>query len=580
MRLSTYFVCTLREDPQEAETPSHRLMLRAGLIRRLSSGSYTWLPAGLRVLYKLTAIIRARMDASGAMEVHMPVVQPASLWQESGRWDKYGPELLRVNDRHNRPHCIAPTHEEVITDLLRGEVNSYRQLPVNLYQIQTKFRDEIRPRFGVMRAREFLMKDAYSFHADQDSLDSTYALMRQTYCAIFDDCGLRYCVVEADSGTIGGSRSHEFHVLSATGEDSIASCPDADFEACNAELISLPAATGERAPPQQDLRREHTPAIKTIAELSASFDIAAARTVKTIVVHADEEHCPAAQVALLVRGDHLLNVVKAGAHPWVREPVEFCSEQDIRAAFGAGPGSLGPHQCPVPVIADYAVGALTDFSAGANEDDYHYFGLNWQRDVPEPALADLRMAVSGDPVPGHSGARLSVERGIEVGHIFQLGRNYSTPMRAQFLDREGKLCDFIMGCYGIGVSRVVAAAIEQNHDERGIVWPESLAPFTVVITALNYDKSTSVRTTADDLYQQLIALGIDVAIDDRPLRPGAKFIDADLLGIPHQIVVGDKGMQRNIVEYKHRPVAHTHEWPVAEAVTRLQERLNKTGQNT
>ena len=573
MRLTTFFVRTLKEDPQDAEVISHKLMIRAGLIQRLGSGSYTWLPLGMRILHKLTNIIRQRMNEAGALELLMPIVQPASLWEKSGRWHKYGPELLRLNDRHNRPHCLAPTHEEVITEVARNELHSYRQLPVNFYQIQTKFRDEIRPRFGVMRAREFTMKDAYSFHASEECFLKTYEKMREAYCSIFSDCGLRYCVVEADSGAIGGSASHEFHVLSEVGEDAIAFSTDDSFAARNAELIDLSDLAKPPPPAQQDLVKKPTPNVKTIADLTQKYQLTPQQTLKTIVVQADRDHIDSDMVALLVRGDHMLNARKATLHPWVKNPIEFCSEQDIRATFKAGPGSLGPYDCPVPCLVDYSASCLADFSSGANEDDHHYFGLNWGRDVALPPLADLRMATSGDPAPDGAKGVVEIERGIEVGHIFQLDQTYSKPMEAQFTDESGRPDFFVMGCYGIGVSRVIAAAIEQNHDESGIIWSESLAPFEVIILALNYGKSEAVRQHADQIYRALVEARIDVVLDDRDIHPGEKFADADLIGIPHQITVGDRGLKNSIVEYRQRRVSKKQEIALTEITAHVLKTL-------
>jgi prolyl-tRNA synthetase len=550
MRTSQFPLYTVKETPADAETASHQLMLRAGLIRKLAAGLYTWLPLGLRVLRKVERIVREEMDRAGALEVLMPTVQPAELWQESGRWEQYGPELLRLHDRHQREFCYGPTHEEIITELARNELRSYKQLPVNFYQIQTKFRDEIRPRFGVMRAREFLMKDAYSFHLDRQSLQQTYRVMHDTYSRIFSRCGLDFRPVAADTGSIGGSTSHEFHVLAESGEDAIAFSTASDY-AANVELAEALAPTAQRCDPEQEMSLVDTPHAKTIQELVEQFGQPIEKTVKTLVVKASEESA-AELVALLVRGDHELNALKAEKLPQVASPLCFAEEGEIRAAIGAGPGSLGPVKLPIPCIVDRTVAKMSDFSAGANQDGKHYFGINWGRDLPEPeAVADLRNVCEGDPSPDGKGT-LTIARGIEVGHIFQLGKKYSDAMNATVLDESGKAIVMTMGCYGIGVTRVVAAAIEQHHDTKGIVWPTALAPFQVALCPMKMDKSHRVREAVEQLYAQLQAAGIEVLLDDRDVRPGFMFADMELIGIPHRIVVGEKSLDEGKVEYRGR----------------------------
>ena len=552
MRTSRFPLQTVKETPADAEIASHRLMLRAGMIRKLAAGLYTWLPLGLRVLRKVERIVREEMDRAGALEVSMPAVQPAELWQESRRWDQYGPELLRIKDRHERDFCFGPTHEEIITDLARNELKSYKQLPVNYYQIQTKFRDEVRPRFGVMRAREFLMKDAYSFHLDQDSLGETYQVMYDTYSRIFRRCGLDFRAVQADTGAIGGNASHEFHVLAASGEDAIAFSTDSDY-AANIELAEAVAPTDAPAAASEDARIIDTPDAKTIADLVEGFGQPIERTVKTLVVAAANPQTGEEQglVALLVRGDHELNAVKAEKLPGVLSPLRMATEDEIRTAVGAGPGSLGPKDLPLPCIVDRAAAVAADFSAGANTDGKHWLGLNWGRDLPLPEVADLRNVMEGDPSPDGAG-RITIARGIEVGHIFQLGTKYSEAMQAKVLDEAGKAVTMTMGCYGIGVSRVVAAAIEQSHDDRGIIWPTAIAPFEVALLPMKYAKSFRVREAVDDLYERLHAVGIEVLLDDRDVRPGFMFADMELIGIPHRVVVGDKHLDNGQVEYKGR----------------------------
>ncbi|HSP01531.1 MAG TPA: proline--tRNA ligase [Thioalkalivibrio sp.] len=572
MRATRFPLATLKETPADAEVISHQLMLRAGMIRRLASGLYTWTPLGLRVLRRVEGLVRQEMDRAGALELLMPAVQPAELWQESGRWEQYGPELLRLKDRHQREFCFGPTHEEVITDFVRREVKSYRQLPVNYYQIQTKFRDEIRPRFGVMRAREFLMKDAYSFHETQDSLQETYERMHEAYCRIFQRCGLDFRAVLADTGSIGGSASHEFHVLADSGEDAIAFSDQSDY-AANVELAEAVAPPGERAAPGEAMRTVDTPKTHTIADLVSGFDLPVEKTVKTLVVAAAED-ADAPLVALLVRGDHELNALKAEKLAGVASPLRMASEEEIRATIGAGVGSLGPVGLGIPCIADRAVAQMSDFTAGANIDGKHHFGINWERDLPLPEVADIRNVVAGDPSPDGHGS-LQIRRGIEVGHIFQLGRKYSEAMGATVLDEQGRSLTVTMGCYGIGVSRVVAAAIEQNNDGQGIIWPEALSPFTVALCPINAQKSQRLREAADALYEQLTAAGLDVFYDDRGLRPGAMFADMELIGIPHRLVMGERGLDAGEIEYKGRRDAEATLVPLEQVQAFLHERMTQ-----
>jgi len=572
MRTSEFPLQTLKETPADAEVASHKLMLRAGMIRKLAAGLYTWLPLGLRVLRKVERIVREEMDRAGALEVLMPAVQPAELWQESGRWERYGPELLRFHDRHQRDFCFGPTHEEIITELARNELRSYKQLPVNFYQVQTKFRDEIRPRFGVMRAREFLMKDAYSFHLDAASLDETYRVMFETYSRIFQRCGLEFRPVQADTGSIGGHASHEFHVLAESGEDAIAFSTESDY-AANVELAKALPLANKLAAPTEELRLIDTPNAKTIVDLVEQFAQPIERTVKTLVVAASEES-EANLIALLIRGDHELNAVKAEKLPQVAAPLCMATEQEIRAAIGAGPGSLGPLNLPFPSIADRTVAVTADFSAGANQDGKHWFGINWGRDLPLPEIADLRNVQEGDPSPDGKGT-LTIARGIEVGHIFQLGRKYSEAMKATVLDESGKARALDMGCYGIGVSRVVAAAIEQNHDDRGIIWPEPLAPFQVALLPMKMNKSHRVREAAEHLHDELSATGIEVLLDDRDVRAGFMFADMELIGIPHRVVIGDKGLDEGKLEYKGRRDTEVSFVPLDEVLPFLAERLQQ-----
>ena len=570
MRTSQFPLQTLKEIPADAEIVSHQLMLRAGLIRKLAAGLYTWLPLGVRVLKKVEKIVREEMDRSGALEVLMPAVQPAELWQESGRWDQYGPELLRITDRHQRHFCFGPTHEEIITELARNELHSYKQLPVNFYQIQTKFRDEIRPRFGVMRAREFLMKDAYSFHLDQASLQQTYELMHTTYSRIFTRCGLQFRAVQADSGAIGGSSSHEFHVMADSGEDAIAFSSESDY-AANVQKAEALAPDGPRPAPTEALRMADTPDTKTIQELVEQFGYPIVKTVKTLIVAAAQTQT-AEFIALLIRGDHELNEIKADNLPEVASPLRFATEQEIRDAIGAGPGSLGPLNLPIPCIADRTVAQMADFSAGANIDGKHYFGINWERDLPLPPVADLRTVVEGDPSPDGTGS-LTIARGIEVGHIFQLGRKYSEAMQASVLDAEGQARIMTMGCYGIGVSRMVAAAIEQHHDQRGIVWPAAIAPFQVALLPMKMNRSQRVREVTERLYTEMTQAGIEVLLDDRDVRPGFMFADMELIGIPHRVVIGERSLDQGEVEYRARTDSESSMVALDRIIAQLQEKL-------
>jgi len=569
MRTSQYLLSTLKETPSDAVVISHQLLLRAGMIRRLASGLYTWLPMGLRVLRKVEAIVREEMNAAGSLEVLMPLFQPAELWQESGRWEEYGPELLRVKDRHGREFCAGPTHEEVITDLARNELNSYKQLPLNLYQIQTKFRDEIRPRFGLMRGREFIMKDAYSFHQDQASLQLTYDRMHQAYCNIFTRLGLNFRPVQADTGSIGGTGSHEFHVLAESGEDDIAFSDSSDYAANIEKAEAIPRET-VRGAATEALRLIDTPNAKTIDELVSQFDMAIEKTVKTLVVHAAEE---GKLIALIIRGDHELNEIKAANHELVASPLVFAGEAELRDAIGAGAGSLGPLNMPLPCIVDRSVALMSDFAVGANIDDKHYLGVNWERDLPLPAVADLRNVVEGDPSPDGQGT-LVIKRGIEVGHIFQLGTKYSQALNCQVLGENGKPVILTMGCYGIGVSRVVAAAIEQNFDERGILWNDTLAPFQIALVPLRYETEV-VREATDKLYAELTAAGFEVLLDDRDKKtsPGIKFADMELIGIPHRIVISDRGLADGNLEYKSRRETEAQAIPAADVLAFLQARI-------
>ena len=568
MRVSQFFLSTLKEAPADAEIVSHKLMLRAGLIRRLAGGIYTWLPLGLRVVRKVEAAIREEMNRAGAIELFMPAVQPAELWQESERWQKYGPELLRLKDRHERDFCIGPTHEEVVTDIARRDLRSYRQLPVHFYQIQTKFRDEIRPRFGVMRGREFTMKDGYSFHVDHADLQREYQNMYDTYRRIFGRLGLRFRAVAADTGTIGGTGSHEFHVLADSGEDAIAYCPQSDY-AANVELAEALAPTTVRPPATEKLTKVPTPGKTRCEDVAALLGLPLARTVKAIAVMHGE-----AFNLLLVRGDHELNEVKAQKLPGL-DPFRFATDAEIERYLGCKPGYIGPVGIDpdIRVIADRGVAVMGDFVCGANEEGYHLRGVNFGRDAPEPALvADIRKVVPGDPSPDGKGA-LEIVRGIEVGHIFQLRTRYSKSMKATFLDEEGKARFFEMGCYGIGVTRIVGAAIEQNHDDRGIIWPDPIAPFRLAIVPLGYRRNDAVRRAADDLYQSLSDAGVDALLDDRDERPGVLLADAELIGIPHRVVIGERGLKDGKIEYQGRRETSPTPIPMADAVGFLKDKL-------
>ena len=569
MRTSQFPLHTLRESPADAEIISHKLMLRAGLIRRLAAGLYTWLPLGLRVLRKVEQVVREEMDAAGALELLMPALQPAELWRESGRWDQFGPELIRLKDRHEREFCLGPTHEEVITDLVRSEIKSYKQVPVNFYQIQTKFRDEIRPRFGVMRAREFIMKDAYSFHRDMDSLRQTYDAMYRAYSNIFTRLGLDFRAVLADTGAIGGHLSHEFHVLADSGEDAIAFSTESDY-AANVELAEALPPTESRPAPSRPLALVDTPGRHSVEEVAEFLNVAPEKVLKTLVVKGENGQL----VALLLRGDHELNPRKAEKLACVKAPLEFASEAEIRAAVGCGPGSLGPVGLDLPMICDRSAAVLADFVCGANQDGKHYTGVNWERDLPLPEVADLRTVREGDPSPDGKGT-LVVRRGIEVGHIFQLGTKYSEALGATILDENGREEYLIMGCYGIGISRVVAAAIEQHHDERGITWPQALAPFQVALVPVNMHKSQRLREAAEALYRELTDAGIDVLFDDRRARPGVMFADMELIGIPHRVVLSDRLLDADQVEYKGRRDAEAVAVARGEIVTHLQSLLEK-----
>ena len=569
MRTSAFHIFTMRETPADAEIVSHQLMLRTGMIRKLTAGIYSWTPLGWRVLKKVENIVREEMDRAGYLEMLMPAVQPEELWQETGRWEDFGGQLLKIRDRAGRGYVFGPTHEEVMTDLARNELRSYKQLPVTFYQIQTKFRDEIRPRFGVMRAREFLMKDAYSFHIDAASLEETYWEMYQVYTRIFTRAGLKFRAVRADSGAIGGNASHEFHVLAESGEDEIAFSDESDF-AANVELAEAPP-TAERAAPTADMVLVDTPDAHTIDELVSGFNIPVEKTVKTLVVEA-AENSGSKFVALLVRGDHTLNEFKAARHDQVASPLRFATDEEIRDAIGAGPGSLGPVDLKIPFIVDHSVAALSDFAAGANMEDKHYFGINWERDLELPAQADLRKVVEGDASPDGKGF-IHLARGIEVGHIFQLGTKYSESMNAVVLGEDGKSHVMPMGCYGIGVSRIVAAAIEQNHDEQGICWPEPIAPFQVALLPMNAKKSYRVREAAEKLYAEMVEAGIEVLYDDRDVRPGVMFNDMELIGIPHRIVVGERGLDQGLLEYRRRTETENEDLPLEHAVEAMLERL-------
>ena len=568
MRTSQFPLNTVKETPADAEIASHQLMIRAGLIRKLAAGLYSWLPLGLRVLRKVEKITRDEMEKAGALEVLMPALQPAELWQETGRWEQYGPELARLKDRHDREFCLGPTHEEIITDLARNEIKSYKQLPITYYQIQTKFRDEIRPRFGVMRSREFIMKDAYSFHLDQESLQASYDVMYQAYTNIFNQLGLKFRAVIADSGSIGGAISHEFHVLADSGEDAIAFSTSSDY-AANVEKAEAVMPAGTRNPASAELMLIETPNQHSIEELSQFLAIPSTLCLKTLIVKGEEQGV----VALLLRGDHELNKIKAEKIAGVASPLEFASEDDILAACQCKPGSIGPIGLTIPIIADRSVILMSDFVCGANSDGKHYQGVNWERDCPVPELvADLRTVVEGDPSPDGKG-EITLARGIEVGHIFQLGSKYSAAMKAGVINEGGKNQIMLMGCYGIGISRVVAAAIEQNHDGKGIIWPANLAPFQVALCPMNMHKSERLKVAAEQLYQELQAAGIEVLFDDRKVRAGFMFSDMELIGIPHCIILGDRGLDAGTIEYKGRTALENEEIPLAEIITFLKAKL-------
>ena len=567
MRTTQFPLSTVKEIPADAEIASHKLMIRAGLIRKLASGLYTWLPLGLRVLRKVEKITREEMDKAGALEVLMPALQPAELWQETGRWEQYGPELARLKDRHGRDFCLGPTHEEIITDFARNELKSYKQLPITYYQIQTKIRDEIRPRFGIMRSREFIMKDAYSFHLDQDSLQQTYDLMYQTYCNIFNQFGLKYRAVIADSGSIGGAVSHEFHVLAASGEDAIAFSTESDY-AANVEKAEAVMPTGSRVAATRELAIVDTPEQRTIAEVSKFLNISEQQCLKTLIVKGENnELC-----ALLLRGDHGINELKAEKLEGVLSPFEFASDEEVLAATKCKPGSIGPIGLDIRIIVDRSASLLSDFICGANQDGKHYQGANWERDLPLPQIEDIRLVVEGDKSPDGKGT-LTLARGIEVGHIFQLGDKYSEPMKATVINESGKNQTMLMGCYGIGISRIVAAAIEQSHDDKGIIWPAKLAPFQVALCPMNMHKSERLRTAIDKLYQQLQDAGIEVLLDDRKVRAGFMFSDMELIGIPHRIVLGDRGLDSGNVEYRARTDSESQDIALDEIIDFIKSKL-------
>jgi prolyl-tRNA synthetase len=572
MRASRFFISTLKEAPSDAEIVSHKLMMRAGMIKRLGSGIYTYMPLGLRVIRKVEKIIREEMNRAGAIELLMPVVQPAELWQETGRWDKMGPELMRVKDRHGRDYAIQPTSEEVITDVVRTEIKSYRQLPINFYHIQTKFRDERRPRFGLMRGREFTMKDAYSFDRNVEEMQKSYQIMYDAYVSIFSRFGLQFRAVAADNGAIGGSGSHEFHVIADTGEDALVYCPDSDY-AANIEAAEAVAPAGKRGAATQALNKTPTPGKAKCADVAALLGLPLSSTVKSIVLTVEKEGMDREVWLLLLRGDHELNEVKASKVPGLSD-YRFATEAEILEWFGTKPGYLGPigTRKPVKVVADRTVVNMSDFVCGANEEDYHYTGVNWGRDLPEPMVADLRNVVAGDPSPDGKGV-LAIQRGIEVGHVFQLGARYSEDMKATYLDEAGKPQLIQMGCYGIGVTRILGAAIEQNFDERGIIWPTAIAPFEVVLCPMAYDRSEAVKMETDKLYAALQAAGVDVIVDDRGERPGVMFADWELIGVPHRVVIGERGLKEGKLEYQGRRDAAATAVPIAEAVEFVKARL-------
>ena len=570
MRASEFLLSTLKETPSDAEVVSHQLMLRAGLIRRVAAGIYNWMPLGLRVLRKVEQIVREEMERAGALELSMPVVQPAELWEESGRWELYGPELCRLEDRHQRPFCLGPTHEEVITQIARSEIKSYKQLPVNLFQIQTKFRDEIRPRFGVMRSREFVMKDGYSFHIDQTSQEETYWRMHQAYTCVFTRLGLDFRAVEADSGAIGGSLSHEFHVLATSGEDAIAFSSESDY-AANVELApALAGKPDESVQAEPALERFATPGIKTIDDLAQQLDIPADQSIKTLLAKDDQ----GGLVALVVRGDHRLNAIKASKLPGMLSPLVLAEVAEVKAILGAGFGSLGPVKLPVRVIVDHTAAMMSSFVCGANEDDYHLRGATWKRDVPHCEFADIREIVAGDPSPCGQGT-LDIRRGIEVGHIFQLGTKYSEAMSATVLDDQGRQQPMVMGCYGIGITRIVAAAIEQNHDDKGIIWPTTMAPFDIALVPLGADKSEAVQDATETLYAACTEAGVSTFLDDRKERPGVKFAEMELLGIPIRITIGARSLAEGNLELTHRRSGETEMVAPTDILERIQQLLKQ-----
>ena len=566
MRTSQFLLATVRETPADVEIISHQLMLRAGMIRMLAAGIYTWLPMGLRVLRKVEGIVREEMNRAGAQEVLMSGVQPAELWQESGRWEQYGPELLRLQDRHKRDFCLGPTHEEVITDLVRREIRSYKQLPVNFYQIQTKFRDEIRPRFGIMRAREFLMKDAYSFHLDDASLQETYDVMYASYTRIFERFGLKFRAVLADSGNIGGATSHEFHVLASSGEDAIAFSTSGEY-AANVERAETLPPFGDRAEPTDPMTVVDTPDVHSIEDVCSCLKVIPSQCVKTLIVEGEE-----GLVALVLRGDHELNDIKAEKLEGIASPLRFASEADIVTEIGCKPGSIGPVGLSIPLIIDHAASHIANFVSGANEDGKHLTGVNWDRDIENYQTADLRNVVKGDPSPDGNGT-LEIARGIEVGHIFQLGQKYSAALKATCLNEQGSAQTLTMGCYGIGVSRVVAAAIEQNNDDKGIIWPDAIAPFQLALVPINMHKSERLKEAVEKLYGDLLAAGIDVLLDDRKERPGVMFADMELVGIPHRLTFSERGLDAGTIEYKHRKDSESRDVVMTELMTFLQDAI-------
>ena len=568
MRASEFLISTLKETPSDAEVVSHQLMLRAGLIRRVAAGIYNWMPLGLRVLRKVEQVVREEMERAGALELAMPVVQPGELWEESGRWEQYGPELCRLEDRHQRPFCLGPTHEEVITQIARSEIKSYKQLPVNLFQIQTKFRDEIRPRFGVMRSREFIMKDAYSFHIDQECQERTYWRMHEAYTAIFTRLGLDFRAVEADTGSIGGNHSHEFHVLAESGEDAIAFSTDSDY-AANVELApAMTTSVVDAAAEAPTLEKFATPGMTTIDDLAEQLGIAAQQSIKTLLAK-DEQ---GSLVALVVRGDHRLNAIKAAKLPGMASPLVLAEPDEVRDTLGAGFGSLGPVGAPIRVVVDHTAAQMPHFVCGANEDGYHVKGATWGRDVPNAEFADIREIVSGDPSPCGAGT-LEIRRGIEVGHIFQLGTKYSETMNASVLDEQGRSQPMVMGCYGIGITRIVAAAIEQNHDENGIIWPAAMAPFDIAIVPLGMDKSEVVAQATERLYAACQDAGLSAFLDDRRERPGVKFAEMELLGMPLRVTVGERSLAEGNLELTHRYSGETEMIATDTILDRLQQIL-------